>query len=106
MILPIVALTLGSSLFAGCSANIRMPWERPMDASQVPTREPLEIPPNLDELPPVGTNPNVTKNPTALAAEKSAGQILFGGDAPSARKQEKPELGRDQQERLPGWINK
>ncbi|MBF0342574.1 MAG: hypothetical protein HQL95_16650, partial [Magnetococcales bacterium] len=39
-------------LLAGCSSNFTLPWDdNALDPSKVATREPLEIPPDLDVLP-------------------------------------------------------
>ncbi|MBF0321709.1 MAG: DUF3035 domain-containing protein [Magnetococcales bacterium] len=110
-------------MLTGCSGKFRLPWESDTpDVSRIATREPLEIPPDLDLLPPLpgsgGTGSTTTRSdhgegsrPVAGAvgtaavsgapdATQTAGSILFGTG--SARKSEP--VSRDQKEKLPGWI--
>ncbi|MBF0262536.1 MAG: hypothetical protein HQL97_11980 [Magnetococcales bacterium] len=106
--LPPVALASLLMLLSGCSSNFTMPWEQNMlDPSRIATREPLEIPPDLDTLP---TN-DPPEEPAGRLGDRRAGadsgtpgsarSILFKTQAPT--REAKP-LGRDEQERLPGWL--
>ncbi|MBF0190428.1 MAG: hypothetical protein HQL99_04680 [Magnetococcales bacterium] len=102
---PVLAFSALLSL-AGCSSNFALPWEDNMlDPSRVATREPLEIPPDLNVLPgqePREEEENRMVTPgTDGSAPASARSILF--KTPENRQESKP-LTRDQQERLPGWI--
>ncbi|GAB0056665.1 hypothetical protein SIID45300_00973 [Candidatus Magnetaquicoccaceae bacterium FCR-1] len=105
---PPVALAALLMLLSGCSSNFTMPWEQNMlDPSRIATREPLEIPPDLNTLP---TN-DPPEEPAGRVGDRRAGKddsapasarsILFKGQEPA--REAKP-LGRDEQERLPGWL--
>ncbi|MBF0417053.1 MAG: hypothetical protein HQL86_02250 [Magnetococcales bacterium] len=106
---PIVLASL-LALLSGCSSNISLPWEQNLlDPSRIATREPLEIPPDIDTLP--GNDP--PEEPAGRPGERHAGStddgtpgsarsILF--KTPEPKREAKP-LGRDQQERLPGWLS-
>ncbi|MEO5331685.1 MAG: DUF3035 domain-containing protein [Magnetococcus sp. YQC-5] len=97
---------------AGCSSNFTLPWEENLlDPSRIATREPLEIPPDLNLLP--GTEPQEEMQAKGTGAKyqdtrqddgqpTSARAILF--KTPQAR-EEKP-LSRDEQERLPSWLER
>ncbi|MEG3641044.1 hypothetical protein [Magnetococcus sp. PR-3] len=105
---------LGVSLLlmlSGCfSANISMPWEKKVEVSDIPTREPLEIPPDLYNLPKAGYKPNSSgRNPKVdkQASTTGADEILFGqkrnpkgGAAASGNGAD-----RTKQETLPGWLS-
>ncbi|MBF0179978.1 MAG: hypothetical protein HQM03_08140 [Magnetococcales bacterium] len=101
-------LILGLCSLAGCS-NISWPWEDAfLDPGRIVTREPLEIPPDLNVLP--GNEPpeDVRGTPGGQTAAPSgpvptsASQILFK----TPPRQESKPLGRDEQERLPSWMPK
>lgn len=80
-------------LTTGCTSQLQLPWEKnSLDASRIATREPLEVPPNLEILPP----------PTSSRPqESSAGNILFGNPVP--QQGESPD--RYQKEKLPNWMD-
>ncbi|MBF0627135.1 MAG: hypothetical protein HQL91_02840 [Magnetococcales bacterium] len=104
---PFLAL-LALLPLAGCSSNFVLPWEvNQLDPSQVATREPLEIPPDLDVLPSreAPDEPGVGRitAPRDEVAPLSARSILFKTPAGKADNEVKP-LGREEQERLPGWL--
>ncbi|MBF0135289.1 MAG: DUF3035 domain-containing protein [Magnetococcus sp. DMHC-1] len=118
--LSFLALAL---LLTGCSGKFRLPWENDMpDINRIATREPLEIPPDLDLLPPLpgsaGTGAGTMDAKSRSGGESqpktagtdtltqdvppTAGNILFGT---RVAKQTDP-VSRDQKEKLPGWIKK
>ncbi|MBF0272452.1 MAG: hypothetical protein HQL98_10350 [Magnetococcales bacterium] len=105
-VMPVLALAAVLPL-AGCSSNFTLPWEDNMlDPGRVATREPLEIPPDLNVLPGKETQEDDDNRIAASprndsSAPTSARSILF--KTPEARQESKP-LTRDQQERLPGWL--
>ena len=80
LVIMLLALPLTLPLM-GCSSKLRLPWEPdPLDSSRVVTREPLEIPPNLDVLPTPATE----------------------GERPAIERSK--ELSREQQGQLPQWM--
>ncbi|MBF0428294.1 MAG: hypothetical protein HQL94_05175 [Magnetococcales bacterium] len=92
-------------LLAGCSSKFVMPWEKDqLDPSRIATREPLEIPPDLDVLPtnepPEDTVGTRQSDRDTLPA--SARSILF--KTQEKPQTEKPPLNRDEQEKLPNWL--
>ncbi|MBF0159563.1 MAG: hypothetical protein HQL58_08550 [Magnetococcales bacterium] len=74
-------------LLAGCSGHFRLPWETdPFDPSRIVTREPLEIPPDLDRLPVPGITEEDPDRAVVRARDigsTTAGQILFGAPKPA-----------------------
>lgn len=87
-------LWLGAALLvSGCTSQFAFPWEtNPLDPSRIATREPLEVPPDLEILP----------QPTAgERSDASAGNILFGNPVP----RQGEEGDRHQPERLPTWMD-
>ncbi|MEO5345250.1 MAG: hypothetical protein H7834_02590 [Magnetococcus sp. YQC-9] len=108
--LPLVASGFLLAMLTGCSSNFTLPWEQNMlDPSRIATREPLEIPPDINTLP---TNDPPEDLPGRLGERRtgardddstpgSARSILF--KTPEPKKDPKP-LGRDEQERLPSWL--
>ncbi|NGZ06290.1 MAG: hypothetical protein G8237_08030 [Magnetococcales bacterium] len=104
-LLPLLAV-LALLPLAGCSSNFTLPWEQnQLDPSRIATREPLEIPPDLHILP--GQEPPEEQSGGRMARSRedgtpsSARSILF--KTPESKQESKP-LGRDEQERLPGWL--
>ncbi|NGZ28992.1 MAG: DUF3035 domain-containing protein [Magnetococcales bacterium] len=97
LVLPVVWLV------AGCSNNITMPWDVNMlDPGRVQTREPLEMPPDLNVLP-TPDNPSGEALPQAKAPPaQSANAILFNSSPRPVVS--KPLPGRNQKESLPGWM--
>lgn len=90
-------------LVAGCSSNFTMPWEANLlDPARIQTREPLELPPDLNVLPtpdnPAGEALSQPKAPPA----QSATTILF--NAPTGRRGSPQPLTRNEKEKLPDWI--
>ncbi|MBF0368210.1 MAG: hypothetical protein HQL52_02035 [Magnetococcales bacterium] len=99
---PLLGIVL---LISACSGNIPVPWEdNLLDPARVPTREPLDIPPDLDQLPAStqgeGSSENWVNPDNDGTPAKSAGTILF--DSPDSG--EAAPLDRDEQERLPDWM--
>lgn len=106
-VLPVLSVVLP---LAGCSSNLSLPWEDNfLDPGRIATREPLEIPPDMNVLP--GREPpeeSLAKGSKVLLQESaqeasvptSARSILF--NTPQANEQ-KP-LTREEQEHLPGWL--
>ncbi|MBF0124156.1 MAG: hypothetical protein HQL60_02325 [Magnetococcales bacterium] len=82
-----IILLLVLMLSAGCSGHFRMPWESdPFDPSRIATREPLEIPPDLDRLPVPGVSEDDPDRSLTRARDigsTTAGQILFGAPKPA-----------------------
>ncbi|ABK44646.1 hypothetical protein Mmc1_2145 [Magnetococcus marinus MC-1] len=108
-----LGLTLmGSVMLGGCVlADFSMPWEKKVEASDIPTREPLEIPPDLYKLPDANYKPQKPGSAAEVDASTQAGeaasQILFGegqvGETPSP--DDRVQSGRKSQETLPDWLN-
>lgn len=104
-----LSCAVGLLSLAGCSSKFTMPWEKDMlDPSRIATKEPLEIPPDLDVLP--GNEPPEQQRAGAggtgerdEAVPGSARSILF--NTPQPRGEDRP-LGRDEKEQLPGWLGK
>lgn len=106
---------LGCGLLAGCSSNMTLPWEKDMlDPGRVVTREPLEIPPDLSELP----DPSVSKpepvldtwvNPDAVGGGQGVGKQDGGqGKLPfaiPAVRDNNEGLSRNEKETLPKWMD-
>ncbi len=69
----------------GCSGQFRLPWEEdPLDASRIITREPLEVPPDLDVLPtPVTEGDRTVLKHASEPVPPTAAEILFGSPAPA-----------------------
>ncbi|MEO5376643.1 MAG: DUF3035 domain-containing protein [Magnetococcus sp. DMHC-6] len=89
----------------GCSSNFNLPWENNLlDPSRVPTREPLEIPPDFNVLPIPGKEGQLIEEKTSTTPESkqvpSANSILF--NAP--KRTEKEPLTRNEKEQLPDWM--
>lgn len=100
-------LAMAAWTLSGCTANFRMPWEdNPLDPSRIVTREPLEIPPNLSQLPPTAQPEVEPKDKTAPVAaaptSESASAILFDTPAPAA-KAAAPD--RNENAPLPDWMS-
>ncbi|MEO5362122.1 MAG: DUF3035 domain-containing protein [Magnetococcus sp. DMHC-8] len=113
---------------AGCSSNISLPWESNLlDPARIATREPLEIPPDLNTLPSSGTareqdrarkvlwtDPSMAQPGSGKAAGKSAGsaagKTAAGSDLTihlpthSPENKDAPALSRTEQEKLPAWM--
>lgn len=100
-------------LLGGCSGNMNLPWEgNLLDPSRVATREPLEIPPDLNTLPPVEgrakdrartlpwTDPALARQ----SSGQSGGHQTIHLPAPASEYKEDPSLSRNQQEKLPSWM--
>ncbi|MBF0142765.1 MAG: hypothetical protein HQL59_04810 [Magnetococcales bacterium] len=101
-----------STLASGCSSNFKLPWEADyLDPSRVATREPLEVPPDLDQLPapptPSGEGSKKSQqeesSPADASSRESAAGILFGTPASAPRNNPAPRSDREQ-ESLPEWI--
>lgn len=119
----LLTFVVGCGLLGGCSSTIALPWEKDnLDPSRVATREPLEIPPDLSELPnPDAKNVKPAQDPAVEAwvnpdgvGQKGGGKPgndakREGGDAklpftiPTVR-QDKEGLSRNEKENLPGWM--
>nr|CRH04963.1 conserved exported protein of unknown function [Candidatus Magnetococcus massalia] len=96
LLLAVVAL----SLVTGCSGSFRMPWEKSYDPSEIPTREPLEIPPDLYSLPKAGYDKTGRQQHKKSQEGSTANEILFGGGEAGRS----DEMGRNEQETLPDWV--
>ncbi|MBF0110340.1 MAG: hypothetical protein HQL76_14310 [Magnetococcales bacterium] len=110
----VMILLAGCGGLAGCSNAISLPWEQDfLDPGRVATREPLEIPPDLSELP----NPDVRKEEPPLDAwvnpdgpggtrtgnpEGSNSRLPFA--IPPVR-EDNEGLSRNEKENLPGWMD-
>ncbi len=96
----LLLLSVGVML-GGCTSSFRLPWEEDMlDASRVATVEPLEMPPDMEEL------PEPTKRIKEAEQEiggESAAHILFGGTPDAGSEPVKP-LGRHETARVPAWM--
>ncbi|MEO5350230.1 MAG: DUF3035 domain-containing protein [Magnetococcus sp. YQC-3] len=109
-------------LLGGCSGNLTLPWESNLlDPSRIATREPLEIPPDLNALPPTEgaadrntprkitwTDPSAAPKPTGKAGDKSAGNSNSTIRLPIQNPENKDDasLSRTEQEKLPAWMEK
>ncbi|MBF0460501.1 MAG: hypothetical protein HQL87_03815 [Magnetococcales bacterium] len=109
-------------LLGGCSSNISLPWETNfLDPSRVATREPLEIPPDLNTLPPAetakdpGSTAKVPWTDPALAQKnggkadgKTAGNSNQTIHLPSQLpgNSDDASASRNEQEKLPSWMGK
>lgn len=101
-------VVIGVLPMAGCSNNFVMPWEsNTLDPSRIPTREPLEVPPDMDTLP--GKEPPEESQLRGRSSKDvkedvptSASTILF--KTPQIP-EEKP-LTREEKERLPNWLGR
>ncbi|MBF0153297.1 MAG: DUF3035 domain-containing protein [Magnetococcales bacterium] len=112
-------------MLAGCSGKFHLPWDSDLpDINRIATREPLEIPPDLDLLPPLpgsrsesaDTLPGSgggsqtggavaqagigTGASPAVDVPPTAANILFGT---KVAKKVDP-VSRDQKEKLPVWM--
>ncbi|MBF0147759.1 MAG: hypothetical protein HQL84_04700 [Magnetococcales bacterium] len=111
----VMMLVVGCGLLGGCSSSVSLPWEQDLlDPGRVATREPLEIPPDLSELP----NPDVKKKEESplepwVSPDVSAGK---GGGTREGRndrlpfaiptvREDKEGLSRNEKENLPGWMD-
>jgi hypothetical protein len=93
----IAMMLVSTLLLAGCGSSFKLPWDEDvLDAKRINTREPLEIPPDLQKLPPVAGGAVEGKG----GGGENASAILF--NTPPAP-QAKP-LTRNQREKLPGWL--
>ncbi|MBF0400656.1 MAG: hypothetical protein HQL90_07795 [Magnetococcales bacterium] len=97
-------------LLGGCSGNMNLPWESNfLDPARVATREPLEIPPDLNRLPPVdgakaqAKGGNLPWNDTsARKTSGSSGSTIHL--PPPTENTDNGSLSRNQQEKLPSWM--
>ncbi|MBF0414948.1 MAG: hypothetical protein HQL77_00280 [Magnetococcales bacterium] len=119
----LLTFVVGCGLLSGCSSTIALPWEKDnLDPSRVATREPLEIPPDLSELP----NPDAKNvkqdseraadawvNPDAVGKKgggKPGGNAAREGGDPKLPfsipkvHQDNEGLSRNEKENLPGWM--
>ena len=128
---PMFLCALTAILLGGCSSNTAFPWQDNfLDPGRVATREPLEIPPDLDVLPPLQGEQAKKQPPTQQpqaparlpwqAMPNPATDILNPGGrmtttigsthsqpAPVADKQGTAGgLSRTEQEQLPAWMKK
>lgn len=109
----ILLITLGTVtlLASGCSANFQMPWDKNLlDPGRIATREPLEIPPDLNTLPPPEKG-----GPMPRGASKEVGRgenattILFG--KPSGSATTRPAAAEAAQtpppgpQNMPDWVS-
>ncbi|MBF0422096.1 MAG: DUF3035 domain-containing protein [Magnetococcales bacterium] len=118
----ILTLTFGCALLGGCSSTIALPWEKDnLDPGRIATHEPLEIPPDLSELPnPDAKKPQSTANsPAERTIDSWANPDAAGnkGEAHSGKgdsrlpfsipavHQDKEGLSRNEKEKLPGWMD-
>lgn len=99
-------LSLSLLLTAGCSGSMALPWDDALlDPGRIATREPLEIPPDLNTLPTEkrayeGSELTWT-NPNNAPADDDAGTSLL---LPLPSVQEEAPLDRNEKERLPRWM--
>ncbi len=104
--LPVSVLLLFLAMpLAGCSNTITLPWEtNALDPSRIATREPLDIPPDMDRLPgqeSATDRQTMSQESSDPSLPTSARTILF--NTPQAQEQ-KP-LNRNEQEQLPDWLD-
>ena len=106
----------GALLLGGCSNKLSLPWENNLlDPARIATREPLEIPPDLNTLPP----PGAAKKPAlshTIPWINPAQAPKSGGNSPKERAQtihlppqstentDDTSLSRNEQEKLPAWM--
>ena len=107
-------------LLGGCSGNISLPWESNLlDPARIATREPLEIPPDLNALPPTGgtqernsprkvpwTDPSLAPKTTGKTGDKSAGDSTIRLPFQIPENKDDASLSRTEQEKLPAWMEK
>lgn len=107
-------LCAAATLFlGGCSGNLALPWESNLlDPSRIATREPLEIPPDLNSLPPTGASKGSSSIPKVPWTDPSLAQKKAGSDQtihlPTQILENKDDaaLSRTEQEKLPAWMEK
>ena len=89
--------TAAAILLGGCS-DIPIPWgDNFLDPGRIATREPLEIPPDLDHLPPAAGKE------TSPQTDKQDPSVLLPFQIPPER-QDDASLSRTKKERLPDWM--
>ncbi len=99
------AILLASLLAGGCSGSVTMPWDSALlDPGRINTREPLEIPPDLNTLP---EGPRPDSSPTIGWIDPNEA----GNERPSVNvplylpeKQDEKPLSRNEKEELPDWM--
>ncbi len=98
----------------GCSSSLTLPWDSNLlDPSRVATREPLEIPPDLDTLPPTGNaqepegthkatwaDPALTQKHSTKVDNKQTIHLPPSG----VESQDDSAAAREKQEKLPDWM--
>ena len=107
-------------LLGGCSSNMTMPWsDKFLDPGRIATREPLEIPPDLDVLPSANTqkdtddaigmpwnNSSRAKDNKQNRGKPSASTPNTSVDVPFniPENQDDTSISRTKQEKLPAWM--
>ncbi|HIJ85294.1 MAG: hypothetical protein HW380_1856 [Magnetococcales bacterium] len=107
----ILTLLVGSGLLGGCSSSVTLPWEKDLlDPGRVATREPLEIPPDLSELPgpeakqqDASLDAWVNPYPSAEGGRGASGNQKLPFEIPTVS-EEKGGLSRNENDKLPAWM--
>lgn len=83
----------------GCSQKFQLPWEKDMlDPGRVATREPLEIPPDLQTLPPAETTGTGVRR--GRSGGDSATSILFQ----EGKGEKRVEQRGQERAPMPDWV--
>ena len=101
-------LLLAALLLGGCSGKLSLPWEEALlDPGRIATREPLEIPPDLNRLPTEGARPDADSPASAWIEPTVTDDGQSSIDIPLVVPEQADDaaLSRDEKEELPSWMD-
>ncbi|MGN7611167.1 L,D-transpeptidase Cds6 family protein [Magnetococcales bacterium HHB-1] len=95
-------------LLTSCSSNFKLPWEDAhIDPNRIRTIAPLEIPPDLEQMPKPVRDQSIAAEDSALETTTpvtTAGAILFDQPKETMQTDVMPSLTRTEKEDLPQWL--